>query len=219
MALPLPLRNRLAELILDSFDEVEARETIEALRAFCQGAPLDRDATARLGALDWMRAGVPGPRLCGAHRSHQAALCGRVRAAAAMLETAPALPDGGTLTGLLGRAACLADHGLYFEVHELLEPAWMGAEGAERTALQGLIQVAVAFHHTENGNREGAISLLTEGSAKLEEAGSALPWAPVTTRAWVSGLRATLDGLRAGRESGPVPSWPGPPAGTPPRRP
>ena len=69
----------------------------------------------------------------------------------------------------LAAAAALFDAGLYFEVHELLEPYWTRAAGAERQALQGLIQVAVAFQHRDNGNVEGARSLLVDGSARLRE--------------------------------------------------
>jgi hypothetical protein len=72
-----------------------------------------------------------------------------------------------SLGAALDQAADLFDAGLYFEVHELLEPYWMRAEGREREILQGLIQVAAGFHHLANGNLKGARSLLDEGSAKL----------------------------------------------------
>jgi len=34
----------------------------------------------------------------------------------------------------------------FFECHEVLEEAWLKASGEQRTFLQGLIQVAVAFY-------------------------------------------------------------------------
>jgi predicted metal-dependent hydrolase len=64
-------------------------------------------------------------------------------------------------------AARLFDAQLYFEVHELLEPFWLRAEGDERTALQGIIQVAVGLHHLSNANVSGARALLADGAAKL----------------------------------------------------
>src|SRR5687767_2640577 len=67
----------------------------------------------------------------------------------------------------LGQAALLFDARLYFEVHELLEPFWLRAAGRERETLQGLIQVAVGFHHLANGNGPGARALLHDGAAKL----------------------------------------------------
>ena len=76
-----------------------------------------------------------------------------------------------------------------------------------RTALQGLIQIAVGFHHLENGNREGARSLLVLGTAKLGEAGAALPF---DTRRWLDALRATLAALATGDSPTLIPSWPRP---------
>jgi len=61
----------------------------------------------------------------------------------------------------------LVDAHLYFEVHELLEPPWRDAEGGEREALQGLIQVAVGYQHLANGNLAGARALLDEGCRRL----------------------------------------------------
>ena len=94
------------------------------------------------------------------------------------------------MTRLLDRAAALANHGLFFEVHELLEPVWFRATEPARTALQGLIQVAVGFHHLENGNREGARSLLVLGLAKMADAGAVLPLdLPRVARRAASGAR------------------------------
>lgn len=210
MALPLPLRNRLAELIVEAFDELEARHTLEALDAFCRGGEgvLDPDAEGRLTALGWFRvAGTEGIALLGAYQAYRGALCRRVATARSVFQEGAALQDARTRAGLLARAALLADRGLFFEVHELLEPAWMRAEGTERLALQALIQVAVAFHHVEQGNREGAVSLLNEGLAKLSAAGSVLP---LDTRSWEPALATALTSLREGRPLPPMPPWPRP---------
>jgi hypothetical protein len=201
-ALPLPIRNRLAELILESFDDPEARMTLVALAAACGGAPLPPGTADRIQALGWFEPVGEGWRLRGGYQVHRSALTRRVRAALALPGEAGVADDPATRTGLLGRAARLADAGLFFEAHELLESAWIRAEGPERTALQALIQVAVACHHAEHGNRAGAVSLLVEGLAKLAEAGAALP---VRTEAWSGALRTALEALRAGH---PVPAWP-----------
>jgi len=107
---------------------------------------------------------------------------------------------------LLRRAAALANHGLFFEVHELLEPAWFRAGDPARTALQGLIQVAVAFHHLENGNREGARSLLAEGVAKVAGGVGALP---LDVNEWLRELRAAQAVLATGATVA-APRWPSP---------
>lgn len=55
----------------------------------------------------------------------------------------------------------------FFEAHEVWEELWLAAAEPEKTFLQGLIQMAAAFHHQGRGNRRGAQSLLAAGIAKL----------------------------------------------------
>lgn len=56
----------------------------------------------------------------------------------------------------------------FFECHESWEQIWLPAAEPDRTFLQGIIQVACAFHHELRGNRAGAQSLLRRGLAKIE---------------------------------------------------
>jgi hypothetical protein len=209
--LPLGLRNRLAELILDAFDDDDARRTLEALAAFCQPGDgiVGAAAASRLVGLGWFDVvGAERVRLRGAHRQHGQALCGRAMAALDAIRRAPTGGAPLTLFRRLERAARLADAGLYFEVHELLEPAWLAScEDLERVALQGLIQVAVALNHATCGNREGAISLLGEGLAKLAAARGALP---LDTATWEAALAAALTALREGAALPTLFPWPRP---------
>jgi len=55
----------------------------------------------------------------------------------------------------------------FFEAHEVWEELWLAAAEPEKTFLQGLIQLAAAFHHQARGNARGAQSLLAAGIAKL----------------------------------------------------
>ncbi|MFZ3199626.1 MAG: DUF309 domain-containing protein [Candidatus Acidiferrales bacterium] len=55
----------------------------------------------------------------------------------------------------------------FFEAHEVWEEIWLREAEPEKTFLQGLIQLAAAFHHYERGNRRGAESLLAAGIVKL----------------------------------------------------
>jgi Domain of unknown function (DUF309) len=207
-ALPLGLRNRLAELILDAFDSDEARGTLAALVQACEGEAVGAEGARRLAELGWFEpAGARRVRLRGAYRAHREPLCRRAAAALAMLERARPPRGVSTLAACLDRAACLADAGLFFEVHELLEPVWLRAEGAERLGLQGLIQVAVGFHHAAHGNREGAVSLLGEGLAKLAAAEPALP---LDTAAWRGRLENVLTAWRAGSTASAPAPWPAP---------
>jgi hypothetical protein len=207
--LPLALRNRLAELILDAFDSAEALATLVAIeRASIGGeATVDPADAERLRRLGWFESIESGRvRLAGAHRAHARALGDRAARGASAVA---GWRDQGAqdMAGLLGRAASLADHGLFFEVHELLEPTWFRAAEPARTALQGLIQVAVAFHHLENRNHEGARSLLAEGVAKVAGSGVSLP---LETAGWLGELRAALATLTAGRRPAVIPRWPRP---------
>ncbi|HXU87546.1 MAG TPA: DUF309 domain-containing protein [Methylomirabilota bacterium] len=91
----------------------------------------------------------------------------RARRASAALAGAPLTPPA-DVPAALAAAARLFDAGLFFEVHELLEPHWRRAhDAATRESLQGLIQIAVAWQHLANGNVAGARSLLGEGGARL----------------------------------------------------
>jgi uncharacterized protein len=207
--LPLGVRNRLAELILEAFEAPGARDLLEALAAFCRSAEgeVGPAAAERLVSLGWFAPSGPGRvRLLGAHGPYRDALCRRATAAAAM-PASPPPAERGTLDELLDRVGRLADAGLFFEVHELLEPTWFRAQGAERVGLQGLIQVAVALHHRDTGNREGALSLLTEGLAKLEACGGALP---LGLHDWTRALGDVLVAWRAGAPAPPIPAWPTP---------
>jgi predicted metal-dependent hydrolase len=68
------------------------------------------------------------------------------------------------------RGAGLFDRGEFFEAHESWEDRWrVATDPTERAFLQGLIQVAAAFHKLLVMNSEEAASrLLAKGLAKLE---------------------------------------------------
>ncbi|HEX9781099.1 MAG TPA: HAD-IA family hydrolase [bacterium] len=62
--------------------------------------------------------------------------------------------------------------GDYFESHEIWEALWHEVAGPERRFLQGLIQLAAAYHHRGRGNRRGALELHGKAREKLSA------WAP-----------------------------------------
>jgi hypothetical protein len=143
---PLRVRNRLTEIILAALEDGAARRELAAL------------AEAGTAAPSW---------LGDDERVHAHLVRERARwASAALAARAPAsrLQSRGDV---LDAAATLFDAHLYFEVHELLEPAWRQAHGGDREALQGLIQVAVGYQHLANGNLAGARALLIEGRDRL----------------------------------------------------
>jgi uncharacterized protein len=70
--------------------------------------------------------------------------------------------------GQFRRGVELFNGGEYFESHEVWEELWLEASGEEKVFLQGLIQVAAAFHHYGRGNVLGMRSLLAAGLTKLD---------------------------------------------------
>jgi uncharacterized protein len=55
----------------------------------------------------------------------------------------------------------------FFEAHEVWEEIWLTEAEPQKTFLQGLIQIAAAFHHYCGGNPAGTESLLASGIVKL----------------------------------------------------
>jgi hypothetical protein len=140
---PLRLRNRLAETILSALADPLARRELERPEHFA-----------------WLRDARP---------EHAAIVHARARRASEALAACPPLFPDRSLAHALVAAATLFDAGLHFEVHELLEPYWTRSTGAERQALQGLIQIAVGLQHLANANVAGARALLAEGSLRLRD--------------------------------------------------
>jgi len=61
--------------------------------------------------------------------------------------------------------------GRYFEAHEELEDEWHGASESERDFLQGLVHVAVAWHHASLANRPGCERQLDKAARRLRPYG------------------------------------------------
>jgi len=100
----------------------------------------------------------------------------RALAAVATHRRAPASPGADAVGHASHHAVALWNAHLFFEVHEVLEAVWKTAAGETRQALQGVIQIAVAFHHLAHGNPRGARSLLREGRERVASVpGDALP--------------------------------------------
>jgi hypothetical protein len=177
--LPLRLRNRLADTILAALGDAGARRELaklagpEAARGWLEGEELR-----------WLDP-----------------LAARARAASTALADRPLLAPAADLRQTLQAAASLFDAGLYFEVHEVLEPHWVAAHGEVREALQGLIQVAVAWQHLANGNVAGARSLLEEGGARLH----GVRLRGVDLEPFARAARDAAEGVAAGAPAAPPP--------------
>ncbi len=91
----------------------------------------------------------------------------------------------------------------FFEAHEHWELIWLAAPEPEKTFLQGLIQVAAAFHHFQRGNSVGTISLLRAALRRLD--GYPDAFAGVMVEPVRMAARAWLDALDATPQSSPPP--------------
>ncbi|HXG21632.1 MAG TPA: DUF309 domain-containing protein [Methylomirabilota bacterium] len=96
-----------------------------------------------------------------------------------------------TRTQALRKGALLFHHQLFFEVHEVLEAQWKQEQGEEKRFFQGLIQLAVAFHHLQNRNLHGAVSLLQDGIGKIT------PYQPVYLEIELQEFISQLEAIRA----------------------
>ena len=112
------------------------------------------------------------------------------------------LTDGGHWRHALERGRAAFNRGDFFEAHEWWEDAWRVLAGAERTFVQGLIRIAAALHHLQEGRPAPAARLLRRGLEKL--AAEAMPGVDLP----VARLVRQVGSLIASLES--------PPAGPPP---
>jgi predicted metal-dependent hydrolase len=75
----------------------------------------------------------------------------------------------------------LFNHAHFFDAHEVLEDVWnsvprdVPGDVPVRRHLQGMVQLAVAFHHESTGNHVGACSVLERALRNLTGAERSLP--------------------------------------------
>ena len=65
----------------------------------------------------------------------------------------------------------------FFDAHEVLEDVWrpLPRDRPLRRHLQGMVQLAVAFHHQSKGNHVGARSVLERAMRNISGADSSFP--------------------------------------------
>lgn len=183
---------------------------------FVRGAAGDAAARRALEELDsWSPASPPGPAL-GELRSEDetplfeadgpltekfAGLEGYVRDRARRFTSALAwIQEDGATGDPIACASAAWDAGLFFEVHELLEPVWLRTRGEQRDVLRGLIMAGAAMHHLVSGNRAGARGLLRDGARHL----GSLPGAtPLDLESFARSLLELASAIDSGEIRGP----------------
>jgi len=94
-------------------------------------------------------------------------------------------------TDLIRQGVELFNRGEFFACHEVLEQVWLEAREPQKLFLQGLIQIAVGFHHLRRNNLVGAQRLLHAGAAKLENTGPSQTW--IDSAALLAAVEPILD--------------------------
>jgi predicted metal-dependent hydrolase len=91
----------------------------------------------------------------------------------------------------------------FFESHEVLEDLWRPMRGPRRLFLQGVIHLAVGFHHHQQANPTGAERQLRKGLKKL--AGYLPEFDGVNTALLYREALACLEAIVSGRSPAPFP--------------
>lgn len=83
----------------------------------------------------------------------------------------------------------------FFAAHEHWEAVWLQAPEPEKTFLQGIIQIAAAFHHLQRANPQGTAQLLEAALRRLEQYPSVFQRVSVEplrrqVRAWLEALQS-----------------------------
>ena len=83
----------------------------------------------------------------------------------------------------------------FYDAHEHWEEVWLETPNPEKIFLQGLIQVAAAFHHYSRDNSLGCRNLLRAGLDKLDQfpqahSGLAIEPLRASVRLWIVDLEA-----------------------------
>jgi predicted metal-dependent hydrolase len=103
----------------------------------------------------------------------------------------------------LQNGVVLFNAGRFFDAHEVLEDVWREAprQSPLRRHLQGMVQLAVAFHHQSKGNQVGARSVLERAMRNISGADSSFPNLDLDRlRAELACWREHLDNCLAARE-------------------
>lgn len=93
-------------------------------------------------------------------------------------------------SGEILRAYGEFNRGDWYDCHETLEDLWIGSEDEPRWFYQGMLQIAVALLHWQNGNYGGSVSLLVSGVGYLRRV------SPVCQRIEVATLVAEAESFR-----------------------
>jgi predicted metal-dependent hydrolase len=103
--------------------------------------------------------------------------------------------------GALAEGLRCYETGEFFAAHEAWESVWLAAPEPEKACLQGIIQIAAAFHHARRNNPLGTTRLLEAALRRLDPCPPSfcgIAVAPLRNE-----IRACLQTLAAGQPAAP----------------
>ena len=191
----LKLRNRLSEIILKGLQKDNQQDvTLAFLAAYCRmvrasGATrvnlnnfsLPRTLTLScISDLGIFSLDVQGNELdleldlLPQFQQEVDYLCDRVAAYNSVLSSASKISGlSKDLDWAIRIGVLLFNAALHFECHEFLEGFWREEEGETKEFLQGIISLATALYHLEQGNRTSAVKLFNDAHRRLQAFGKA----------------------------------------------
>ena len=98
----------------------------------------------------------------------------------------------------------LFNRGEYFDCHELLEAIWLETTGETKLFLQGLIQLAVSYHHLRRKNFIGSGRLMRSSIQKLSRPTESTRW--IDSEDLVRTLAAQLEEIESRRARPDLPA-------------
>lgn len=93
----------------------------------------------------------------------------------------------------------------FWDAHEAWEPLWLRSSGEEKRFVQGLIQLAAAYHHVQRGTLSGGLRLFAAAEAKLARSDEG--YLGVSFHAALDAARVQAAKLAAGKQIEPD-EWP-----------
>lgn len=85
-------------------------------------------------------------------------------------ETGTVSASGSEQERAIAKGVALFNAQQFWEAHEAWESLWLTSRGDEKLFLQGLIQLAAAYHHVKRGTaRPGGLRLFAKAAAKLHK--------------------------------------------------
>jgi len=189
----LKFRNRLSEILLEGLQGKDQMDLLKFLSIYCQTAKIRGTTRITLEEISQSKEqilsdvsdfgifsvqGIHGAKtevqidLLPQFQQELDYLWARITAYQLVFSEADKISgESKDLDWAIKLGALLFNQGLYFECHEFLEGFWREEKATTKEFLQGIISLATALYHLEQGHRLSAIKLFKDGRHRLAHFG------------------------------------------------